>query len=66
MPASVTFGILLIVAGVIIAKTAAWGLFQRKVMKQDDGFLTRRAGALFLLAAATVAAGVWVLVARPL
>lgn len=65
MPASATFGILLLVAAVIIAKTAAWGLFQRKVMKQGDGFLARRAGALFLVAAATVAAAVWMLVARP-
>ncbi|MDP3137931.1 MAG: branched-chain amino acid ABC transporter permease, partial [Burkholderiaceae bacterium] len=54
---TIVFGILLVVAGVIIAKTAAWGLFQRKVMKQGDGFLARRAGALFLVAAATVAAG---------
>ncbi len=65
MPASVTFGILLIVVAVVIAKTAGWGLFQRRVMKQGDGFLARRAGALFLVAAATVSAAVWMLVARP-
>jgi len=65
VPASVTVGILLVVAGVIVAKTAAWGLFQRKVMKQGDGFLARRAEVLFAMAVAIAAAGAWILVARP-
>ncbi len=65
MPASVTIGILLVVAALIAAKTAAWGLFQRKVMKQDDGVLARRAQLIFGLAAALGAAAAWMLVARP-
>ncbi len=65
MPASVTLGIVLIVTAVIVAKTAAWGLFQRKVMKQDDGLLARRAEVLFALAAAVATVAVWMLLARP-
>jgi hypothetical protein len=65
MAASVTVGILLVVAALIAAKTAAWGLFQRKVMKQGDGVLARRAELIFGLAAALGAGAGWMLVARP-
>ncbi|HRD46892.1 MAG TPA: hypothetical protein PLF78_10460 [Caulobacter sp.] len=65
MPASVTAGILLVVAAVIVAKSAAWGLFQRRVMKRTDGLLARRAEGVLVLAAVLAAAAVWLLVARP-
>ncbi len=65
MPASVTVGILLVVAAVITAKTAAWGLFQRTVMKQGERLLARRAEILLALAAALGAAAAWMLVVRP-
>jgi hypothetical protein len=65
MTRSVTAGILLAVAAVIVAKSAAWGLFQRKVMKQGDGLLARRAEIVFVLAAALGAVAAWLLVARP-
>jgi hypothetical protein len=65
MPASVTLGILFAVAALLAAKAGAWGLFQRKVMKQADGFLARRAE--IVLAAAGLLAGVaaWMLLTRP-
>lgn len=65
MPASVTVGILFAVAAVIVAKSGAWGLFQRTVMKQGDGLLARRAEMVFGLAAALGVGAAWMLVARP-
>lgn len=65
MPASVTVGVLLAVAALIVAKAAAWGLFQRKVMKQGEGRLARGAGALFASAALMAGIAVWILAARP-
>lgn len=65
MPASVTFGILVAVAAVIVAKAGAWGLFQRKVIKQTEGLLARRAEAVLILAGLLAVLAAWLLLARP-
>ena len=65
MPASVTLGILCALAAVLVAKAGAWGLFQRKVMKQPDGLLARRAEAVLLAAGLLAGVAAWILIARP-
>ena len=65
MPASVTAGILCAVAALLAVKTGAWGLFQRKVMKQPDGLLARRAEAVLLAAGLLAGVAAWMLIARP-
>lgn len=65
MPASVTVGILCAVAALLVAKAGAWGLFQRKVMKEADGLLARRAEIVLAAAALRAAIAAWMLVTRP-
>jgi len=65
MPASVTIGILCAVAALLVAKAGAWGLFQRKVMKEPDALLARRAELVFVAAALLAAVAAWLLIARP-
>lgn len=65
MPASVTVGILCAVAALLAAKAGAWGLFQRKVMKEADGLLARRAEIVLAAAALLAAIAAWMLVTRP-
>lgn len=65
MPASVTLGILCAVAALLVAKAGAWGLFQRKIMKQADGLLARRAETVLAAAVLLAVAAAWMLIARP-
>lgn len=65
MPPSVTLGILCAVAALLAAKAGAWGLFQRRVMKQTDGLLARRAGVVLLAAGMLAGVAAWMLIARP-
>ena len=65
MPASVTVGILCAVAALLVAKAGAWGLFQRKVMKETDGLLARRAELVLAAAALLAAIAAGLLVTRP-
>ncbi len=65
MPASVTVGILCAVAALLVAKAGAWGLFQRKVMKETGGLLARRAETVLAVAALLAAIAAGLLVTRP-
>lgn len=65
MPASVTVGILCAVAALLVAKAGAWGLFQRKVMKEPDRLLAHRAEIVLAAAALLAAIAAWMLVTRP-
>lgn len=65
MPASVTVGILCGVAALLAAKAGGWGLFQRRVMKQPDGPLARRAEVVLVAAVLLAALAVGLLVTRP-
>ncbi|HRD26830.1 MAG TPA: hypothetical protein PLO65_00865 [Caulobacter sp.] len=65
MPASVTVGVLCAVAALLAAKAGAWGLFQRKVMKETSGLLARRAEVVLAAAGLLAALAVALLVTRP-
>lgn len=65
MPASVTVGILCAVAALLAAKAGAWGLFQRKIMKETGGLLARRAELVLAGAGLLAAIAAWLLVTRP-
>lgn len=65
MPASVTAGILAAVAALFAAKAGAWGLFQRRVMKEPGGLLARRAEIVLVAAGLLAAIAAGLLIARP-
>ena len=65
MPASVTVGIVCAVAALLVANAGAWGLFQRKVMKETGGLLARRAEIVLAVAALLAAIAAGLLVTRP-
>jgi len=65
VPASVTVGILCAVAALLAAKAGAWGLFQRRIMKQPDGLLARRAEIVLAAAGLPAALARWMPVDRP-
>ena len=65
MPVSVIAGILGAVAALFTAKAGAWGLFQRRVMKETDGLLARRAEIVLAAAGVLAAAATVLLVMRP-
>ncbi|MCF8505531.1 MAG: hypothetical protein K9G59_11495 [Caulobacter sp.] len=52
-------------AALLVAKAGAWGLFQRKIMKQADGLLARRAETVLAAAVLLAVAAAWMLIARP-
>ena len=60
-----TSSILCAIAALLAAKAGAWGLFQRKVMKQPDGLLARRAEVVLAVAVLLAGLAAWLLATRP-